>query len=362
MTTTERIPAPGRDAGPPVMPPTDLSWMTRTLEWGVRARVHPEGGLTLGALNVGIYADIPDIWEERSRMPRGAYPIAGVPPIGGYYLVHKSEQWADNAADLYEEAISRRWSTATDIPWEASRGLPEDVELAMCQVATELSQHGSVEAEVVSSWLQQLNYGYHEVKLFLATAVWDAGRQFEGWRKRALANGGGLGLEAPGWGDRVLLESGAGWTETAMVLQLLRGSFDATVFRYLAAYGPTACERELAARMLADKGRHAAYAMQHVKYALGRHPEARMPYSKSLTGAEAQFGRDHADHVFWEALAIVFGGGVHGMDEGMRIVERLQRDWLKLYIRRTDFVGMDRGRWLFRGLRQLLAEPASTGA
>ena len=99
------------------IPPKKLDWMKRTYQWGVKADV-TDSGLTIGALNVGIYGEIPDRWDDQSRMPRGAYPMPGVPPIG-YSISEKRDLWADNAADLYEEAIQRRWTPATDIPWEA---------------------------------------------------------------------------------------------------------------------------------------------------------------------------------------------------------------------------------------------------
>ena len=105
--------------------------------------------MTVDALNIGVYAEVPDHIPFRNRLPRGAYPAPGAGSIGGYYLQDKHEQWADNAGRLYEEGISRRWSTATDIPWETAHGLSDDVELAICQLATELSQHASVEARVI---------------------------------------------------------------------------------------------------------------------------------------------------------------------------------------------------------------------
>ena len=98
-----------------------FEWMPRTLEWGVRVKPGPKG-LTVDSLNVGIYGEVPDRWDDQSRMPRGAYPMPGIPPIG-YSLRQKRELWADNAADLYEEAIQRRWVAATDIPWTFSTGL-----------------------------------------------------------------------------------------------------------------------------------------------------------------------------------------------------------------------------------------------
>ena len=164
-------------------------------------------------------------------------PSAG--SIGGYYVQDKYEQWADSAPHLYEEGISRRWSTATDIPWDTGRGLSEDVEIAIAQVATELSNWGSVESEVVSAWLQNLSPGYHEVKYFLSTAVYDSARVEEGYRKRALLNGAGMMLESPGRMNRACLETYSGWSQTVLTMWLLRGSLMTAIVRYLSVYGPT---------------------------------------------------------------------------------------------------------------------------
>ena len=59
------------------VPQPDLSWMDKSLEWGVRVKPSKKG-LTLGSLNVGIYGHIPDYWEDQTRMSRGAYPAPGV--------------------------------------------------------------------------------------------------------------------------------------------------------------------------------------------------------------------------------------------------------------------------------------------
>jgi len=317
--------------------------MTQSIQWGTRAPVHPQGGLTIGAINVGAYAEVPDYWEDRSRMPRGAFSPAGQrgAPIGGYYLRNKSDLWADNAAELYEEGISRRWSSAESIPWVECRALPDDVELAICQVSTELSQQASIEIEVVSSWLQMMSYGFHEVKLFLATENFDAGRAFEVFRKRAMVNGGGIGIESPGQVNRMLLESRAGWTETSLLLHLLRGTFTRTVYRYLGAHGPTRVEQLISRRALQDKSRHVAYGMQHLKYAVNHVPGSDSNLNAGLQQAESIVLRDDRDPILWEALACIFGGGVRGMDEGMRTVRLLQRDYVRDLLRCTAWIGVD---------------------
>src|SRR5207302_2994105 len=123
---------------------------------------------------------------------------------------------------------------------------------------------------VVGSWLQLMSYGYHEVKLFLATEVFDAGRHFELFRKRALVNGGGLGLESPGQVNRLLLESRAGWSETSLLLHVLRGTFTRTLYRYLSAYAPSPVELLIGMRAAQDTSRHIAYALHHLRYAVAR--------------------------------------------------------------------------------------------
>lgn len=318
-----------------------LEWMAKTLEWGVHVRPD-KGGVTLGALNVGIYGEIPDEWHDMTRMPRGAYPLSGVPAIGGYTQRRKAELWADNAADLYEEAISRRWIPARDVPWDEAMPLPEDVELAMAQVCTELSQEASIETEVLSGWLQELSFGYHEVKLFLATEVYDAARHFELFRKRALINGAGLRLESPGQVNRLLLESRAGWTETSVLLHLLRGCFTQTVYRYCAAYAPTNADSFMFHMAMQDKARHLAYGMQHLRYAVAHRPDFGEQVQRFMSGAELSVVKDDEDPVMWEALAIVFGGGVRQMDAGMRVVSRLRHEYVRTYLNRLKWAGIDR--------------------
>lgn len=329
---------------PPALPPPDMSWKTMTIQWGTRVQLHKDGGLTLEATNTGAYGEIPDYWEDRTRMPRGAYSPPGNKgvSIGGYYLRHKSDLWADNAAELYEEGISRRWSSADSIPWQTCRHLPQDVELAICQIATELSQQASIESEVVSSWLQMMSYGYHEVKLFLSTENFDAARHFAVFRKRAMVNGGGLGLESPGQVNRILLESRAGWTETSLLLHILRGVLTRTIYRYLAAHAPTPAERLIGRLALQDKSRHIAYAMQHLKYAVNHVPGTDRNFNLGLQQAEMVVAKDDADPVLWEALACAFGGGVRNMAAGMEIVAQLRRDYVRDYLRCLHWIGVDR--------------------
>ena len=148
------------------VPVPSFEWMGLSAEWGVRIKPG-EHGLRLSDLNVGIYGEVPEVWEDQTRRPRGALPRPGVPPLP-YNLRNKHQMWAESAANLYEEAIQRRWIPATDVPWASLEPLPDDIERAVCQACTELMQYANTEIEIITYWLDQMSYCYYAVKQLLA--------------------------------------------------------------------------------------------------------------------------------------------------------------------------------------------------
>ena len=312
------------------VPNPKFEWMNQSRQWGVRVKPGKKG-LTLGSLNVGIYGEIPTEWNDQTRNPRGAIARRGMPPVG-YSIREKAAVWADCAADLYEEAIQRRWAPATDVPWDTIEPLPDDVERAVCQVCTELSQYANVDIETISSWQHQMAYGYHEVKQFLATATFDAGRHYEVFRKRALRNGGGLGLESPGEVNRMILESRGGWTEAVTYLFLLRGTYAMTMLRYLERFAHNDAERFIYGRVIQDRARHMAYALDHLKYSVAHVDDQATVLATLLFIGDRLFARELRDPVLREALAIIFGGGVEGArTHGMATWEAMMREFMARY-------------------------------
>ena len=330
--------APAEDAPKP----RDLGWMKHTLEWGTRV-LPGKHGLTMRAINVGLYGEVPEKSTIMNRMPRGSYPVPGSPRLDLYAVSEKAELWSDNAVDLYEEAIQRRWMAHVDVPWETIAPLPEDVELAMGQICTELSQQAGIEIDVLGQWMHRMNNVYHEVKTFLASELYDSARHFDVFRRRALANGGNVGLESPGQINRRLLESRAGWTETALLLYILRGTFTLLIYRYGEAYAHNPAEKYMFRRCLEDKARHIAYGMAHLKYACDEKGEDyALGLSRVMGGAEGDQAREMKDPVLWEALAIIFGGGVRHMAKGMETVKVLQKQYIEQYLARMQWIGIDK--------------------
>ena len=324
---------------PMEIPEPKFTWMNQSRQWGTR--VEPgKKGLTLDSTNVGIYGEVPQHWSDQGRNPRGAIPVKGALPIG-YSVTQKTGLWSPSAAELYEEAIQRRWAPATDVPWETIKTLPEDVEIAVCQVCTEISQYANVDIEVITNWQHRMSYGYHEVKQFLATASLDAARRYEAFRKRALSNGGGLGLEPTGQVNRFLVESRGGWTETVAGLGLIRALFLETLCEYLHRHAYSQAERVIYSYVIQDVARLVTYCVEHLNYAMAHDDEKRSSIITMIAIGIGMFARDLRDPVLREALAIVFGGGIAGArKEGMSIYFDFIEDYCRRHIELRRFLNL----------------------
>jgi hypothetical protein len=343
----------------PAGPQLDLAWMRVPTEWGTRAKP-TKHGLTIDAINIGKYGEVPDRWEYESEMPRGAVPIAGVEAMG-YTIYEKQELWADNAGALYEEAIQRRWRPATDIDWASLQPLPDDIERAICQICTHFSEKAQLEADVLAGWEPELSYGYHEVKLYLATVIFEGARHAEVFRKRALSNGGGLGLQSTGWGFRSVTDA-RNFTEMLSIQMILQDSFTLTQYQYCEAFVPHAAEKLLFRLAMQDKARHIAYGLAHLKYVLLHKHERRQEMERYLDKGEAMLVADDKDSATREAFAILLGGGKDNIAAGLKKYEAMRGRQVEQYLDRLAWATMDRREHLNPGLRRYVAQPETNGA
>ncbi|MHB1717879.1 MAG: ferritin-like domain-containing protein, partial [Acidimicrobiales bacterium] len=108
---------------------------------------------------VGSYGEVPDHPAQRTMAPRGADIDEGMPDMG-YIVNSKSEVWAENVAELYEEAVSRQWSATRDIPWGELRELPSDIEHAVCQMCTMLTEVEMIAADLPAKWMWRINHDF----------------------------------------------------------------------------------------------------------------------------------------------------------------------------------------------------------
>ena len=336
-------------------PELDLSWLDARTEQGARARPGKRG-LTLDEIAIGAYGRVPDESDARTARPRGAAQRDGVPATG-YYIRDAAQVWSQNATMLYEEAVQRQWSSATDIPWTDLEPLPDDIERAMCQLCTFLTEVEFIAGDTPSQWLPRISNDHFETKLFLATQVMDEARHLDVFRKRALANGGGLMKASPSTNLRTIINA-RDFTEMSSIMHVQAEGFVQSMFRMGELVASNDIEKRMFRLCAQDESRHLGFGVMHLKYVLEAQPWRREEIHSYFDEAERSdphhgtFGQAVA-----EALVILLGKG--DTDEGSRRFLALQKRQANEYMHRLQVAGLgDRRGRMDPNIAQYL-EPAA---
>jgi hypothetical protein len=321
-----------------------LDWMSAQGEWDTHAKPSKHG-LSLADIQQGSYGDIPEHSDNMSGRPRGANPRPDAYRIGGYSVRTKHEIWLDNASFLYEEALQRQWSSATDVPWDTIEPLPDDIEQAQCELCTFLTEVEFVAGDVPSRWVAKTTPDYFEPRNVLLAQVMDEARHMDVFRKRALANGGGL-MSATGGTAGVVgsIDLARDFTEMSSRLHISGEGAVLTIFRMgeLMAYNDA--EKTMYRLCAQDEARHVAFGVMHMRYMAETAPERREEIECYFDEAERQIlaGSQNpagAQAESSESLAILLGGGLDNYDEGIRKLMAIRRRQLTEYQKRVRSAG-----------------------
>ncbi len=328
----------------PEAPELDLSWLEPGTVWGMTASPGRRG-LTLDQINESeAYGNAPDVSDNRDMKPRGAAARDAV-PRSAYFLRDKADTWSQNASMLYEEAVQRQWSSATDIPWETLKPLPDDVERAMCQFCTFLTEVEFIAGDVPSSWLPKISNDHYEVKLFLASQVMDEARHLDVFRKRALANGGGLLLSSGNAGLRFVMDA-QDFTEMSSILHVQGEGLVQSIFRMGEYIANSPAEKMIFRLAAQDESRHVAFGVMHLKYILETQPWRREEIHGYLDYAEPAIQGGSAGGVlggspnFGQSLGVLFSYKLGSQEEGQNMTMAAFRRQMKEYMHRLDVAGL----------------------
>ncbi|RIL06178.1 MAG: hypothetical protein DCC71_07740 [Proteobacteria bacterium] len=322
----------------------DLSWMdSNPTGWG--HRVQPgASGLGLRDVDTGAYGVVPEYGSSHGSMaPRGCFVPADTPSLGMYDLNEKATVWSDNAAMLYDEAVTRQWNSVTDVPWHKLQKLPDDIEKAVCQMCTNFTEVEFVAGDMPAKWLCHINHDFHEVKLFLATQIMDEARHMDVFRKRALANGGGLLMASPG--NEALLAAilqAPNYTTASALMHIFGEGFILTLFRAGEFLAPTEVEKTIFRLCMQDEARHVAYGVKHLQYFVARHPEMMEEIHHILGLGEEAIFRLTLEPQTLEPRAILAGKGVENIQLGMTRLAFLYNKQITEYLQRLKIAGIDR--------------------
>lgn len=314
------------------LPPLDMSWSKVPTERPPRPKIGKDG-FTLKMADFGSYAMAPDRWPYMNDTPRGSYPAEDQGLPAPYTIYDKADVWAENAAELYEAAIRDQWKPATEISWGGIEPLAEHIEASIDQIVSNISEASHNSNQVLLGWLKEISYGFHEVKLYLATQCFDHARHTEAFRKRALANGGGLGVQAPGFLNRAVYATFK-FGEYVMYVNIIRASFLLTLCEWGGRIGRSQADRQLFELTASDLRRHLSYGIEHFKYYLQTGPERRRHVGAWMERGEVMLAEDlKRDTALREAFILALGDTVQ---DGKKALQELRQAQLKKYLQTLE--------------------------
>jgi hypothetical protein len=327
-----------------------LHWMdTRGSGWGTKVKPSSRGLLMTDINRPKIYGEIPERANWLNFAPRGSVrdPYRHrMPTIAAYSVLDRGEVWSENVEGLYEEAKARQWNASRDIPWSELAPAAEDLEKAACQLATFLTEVEFVAGDFPARWIHRIPNDFFEVKAFLTTQMMDEARHTEVFRKRALAGGGGLLHASPGfeWALKAILDAPT-HTMGTYLLNLLGEGLVLTLFRAGEFLARTTVDKEIFRRCMQDEARHVSYGTMQLKYYLDHHPDRECALEDLHQFADV--GEQVIITAFTEAAilepaAVLMGGSVDKIDQGMDGVIMLWKVFIEEYMQRCDRAGFVR--------------------
>ncbi len=339
------------------LPELDLSWLRPDDHEKVERVTAGRRGMTLDEIERG--REVPAHVSANTIRPRDARERPDAPRTGQYYS-DKADVWSDNSRLLYEEAVQRQWSSATDIPWHTIEPLPDDLERAMCQLCTFLTEVEFIAGDAPAQWLRKIPNDYYETKLFLLTQIMDEARHLDVFRKRAFANGGGLLSESQsGPSLRIILDA-KDFTEMSAIMHVFAEGFVQSLFRTGELVSFNEAEKTIYRLCAQDESRHLGFGVMHLKYILENEPERREELHHYLDQVEGPLSLDITQGIsattpfFDEAVMILAGGGLKNVDVGMQKLMDIRKKQVNEYMHRLEVAGLgdrrDRMNPFFRSL------------
>ena len=261
--------------------------------------------------------------------PRGARVEAGGPEFA-FTLCQKRDVWAKELGTIYKQAVAGQWSGSRDIPWNDLPKLASEVEAAVAQIMTFLTENEFAALYVPARFIPRIHPHYREVVEVMAMQIVDEARHGEVFTKRAEAGGAGLGTTAVSGqlSLKTLLEEPDFTTATFLLCVMGEGTF-LTLLKFIGEHAPDPVTAMIALLAHRDEARHVAFGMEHLRYVFDREPEKRTTMAAAverrsrMLASISGLGPDVHD-----SLVIMAGGGITiaQIRAGARRVSELHRE------------------------------------
>ncbi len=256
----------------------------------------------------GAVADAPPArWGLAAR---GALVEAGTPHFR-FHLDRKEEVWADDAGELYRQALAAQWHPDQAIPWTAPLNHPDEVEDALVQVLTYLIENETAALIVPARFASQVHPHFREIMQVLAIQAADEARHIEVFTRRALLRRRELGSSTAGGQSslQTLIEEPDFETASFLLSVLGEGTF-VNLLAFLRRHAPDPCSAEIFRLTSQDEARHVAFAMAHLLRHTRKEPQMLSRFAAAIEHRHDAL-RDTAglnEEVF-DSLVLLAAGG-----------------------------------------------------
>jgi TusA-related sulfurtransferase len=250
----------------------------------------------------------------------GFAPLRAVPEPGGpahhyWGLSHRDAIWADDVAELVDQASAQQWDASRDIPWEAAERLDDTTERAVAQVMTFLAQNEYAALYVPAAFLPQVNPQLVELVLWLGSHVHDEARHIEVFTKRSLVGGHhGYALATTELSLSSLLDE-HDFTASSLLLNVLGEGTFLDLLRFIEIHAPDAATAAAARLAHRDERRHVHFGISNIKRTVATDPDS---VASLVAAAEARAAKlislSGLSPVLVEALTIMAAGSLRAAD------------------------------------------------
>ena len=250
-----------------------------------------------------------------------ADPGAGFAPLGSvveecatpyhWALGTRDALWADDVAELAEQASAQQWDASAEVPWSEAVGLPGEIERAVAQVMTFIAQNEYAALYIPARFLPNVNPQYPELLLWLSSHVHDEARHIEVFTKRALAGGYvGYAMASTELSLRTLMEE-QNFTSSSFLLNVLGEGTFLDLLRFIELNAPDAATAAACKLAHRDERRHVHFGISHVRRVVEQDQSAK---GELMAAAQARAAKlsslSGISPMLLEALTILAAGSM----------------------------------------------------
>lgn len=262
-----------------------------------------------------------------------------------YYfnINNNNEIWSNNLEHIYEESKRSQWNATTDIAWDEIPHFSKELEFAIAQIMTYLTENEFSALYIPSRFLSQISPYFTSIPMLLSSIIGDESRHIEAFIKRA--NITGLGVQYSSLTTQQSLYSL--WNEkdyfkSSFLLHVMGEGTFIDLLRFLEdSFNELGDIQSAYLLSLArkDETRHVAYGMSNIKHTISQNPNI-IHRLKEVVFARKNYldNQSNESSLLLESMAILKGGNntsqaiTRGFDEVLELKKKMEQSRTKRLI------------------------------